>query len=78
LLTGGQGRPTVFGHVRNDMTIAREEIFTPVLPIISYRDDEEAIAIANDTPYGLHAYVFDADLARANQMASRIVADACS
>jgi aldehyde dehydrogenase (NAD+) len=85
LLTGGPGRPeglergyfvrpTIFGHVRNDMTIARDEIFGPVLSIISYRDDEEAIAIANDTPYGLHAYVFGADLARANHVASNIVA----
>jgi aldehyde dehydrogenase (NAD+) len=56
------------------MTIARDEIFGPVLSIISYRDDEEAIAIANDTPYGLHAYVFGADLARANHVASNIVA----
>jgi aldehyde dehydrogenase (NAD+) len=85
LLTGGPGRPeglergyfvrpTIFGHVRNDMTIARDEIFGPVLSIISYRDDEDAIAIANDTPYGLHAYVFGADLARANHVASNIVA----
>jgi aldehyde dehydrogenase (NAD+) len=85
LLTGGPGlpeglergyfvRPTVFGKVTNDMTIAREEIFGPVLSIIAYRDDEDAIAIANDTPYGLHAYVFGADLARANRVASEIVA----
>jgi aldehyde dehydrogenase (NAD+) len=85
LLTGGPGlpeglergwfvRPTVFADVRNDMTIAREEIFGPVLSIISYRDDAEAIAIANDTPYGLHGYVFGADLERANRVASEIVA----
>jgi aldehyde dehydrogenase (NAD+) len=85
LLTGGLGRPdgfergyfvcpTVFGDVTNDMTIAREEIFGPVLSIISYRDDEDAIAIANDTPYGLHAYVFGEDVERANHVASRIVA----
>jgi aldehyde dehydrogenase (NAD+) len=85
LLTGGPGlpeglergyfvRPTVFGHVTNDMTIAREEIFGPVLSIIAYRDEDDAIAIANDTPYGLHAYVFGADLARANRVASEIVA----
>jgi aldehyde dehydrogenase (NAD+) len=85
LLAGGPGRPeglergyfvrpTVFGDVRNDMTIAREEIFGPVLSIITYRDDDDAIAIANDTPYGLHAYVFGADLARANRVASEIVA----
>src|SRR5262249_50254196 len=64
LITGGPGRPdglkkgyyvrpTVFGRVRNDMTIAREEIFGPVLSILPYRDEEEAIRIANDTPYGL-------------------------
>lgn len=85
LLAGGPGRPedlargyfvrpTVFGHVRNDMVIAREEIFGPVLCIIGYRDDDEAIAIANDTPYGLQAYVFGADLARANRVAADIVA----
>jgi len=85
LLTGGPGRPeglergyfvrpTVFGDVRNDMTIAREEIFGPVLSIIPYRDDDDAIAIANDTPYGLHAYVFGADLSRANRVAAEIQA----
>jgi aldehyde dehydrogenase (NAD+) len=85
LLTGGPGRPeglargyfvrpTVFGDVRNDMTIARDEIFGPVLSIIPYRDDDDAIAIANDTPYGLHAYVFGADLARANRVAAAIQA----
>jgi aldehyde dehydrogenase (NAD+) len=85
LLSGGPGlppglergffvRPTVFGNVSNTMTIAREEIFGPVLAIIPYRDDEDAIAIANDTPYGLHAYVFGADLERANRVAARIVA----
>jgi aldehyde dehydrogenase (NAD+) len=85
LLEGGLGkpegleqgwfvRPTVFGGVTNDMAIAREEIFGPVLSIIAYRDDEDAIAIANDTPYGLQAYVFGADLARANRVAARIVA----
>jgi aldehyde dehydrogenase (NAD+) len=85
LLTGGPGRPegrergyfvrpTVFGDVRNDMTIARDEIFGPVLSIIPYRDDDDAIAIANDTPYGLHAYVFGADLARANHVAAEIQA----
>jgi aldehyde dehydrogenase (NAD+) len=50
-------RPTVFADVANDMTIAREEIFGPVLSIIAYDDEEEAIRIANDTPYGLSAYV---------------------
>jgi aldehyde dehydrogenase (NAD+) len=85
LLTGGPGRPdglergyfvrpTVFGDVRNDMTIAREEIFGPVLSIIPYRDDEDAIAIANDTPYGLHAYVFGGDPARAHRVAAEIQA----
>jgi aldehyde dehydrogenase (NAD+) len=50
-------RPTVFADVTNEMTIAREEIFGPVLSIIPYDTEEEAIRIANDTPYGLSAYV---------------------
>jgi aldehyde dehydrogenase (NAD+) len=85
LLAGGEGkpagleagnfvRPTVFVGVRNDMAIAREEIFGPVLSIISYRTEEEAIDIANDTSYGLHAYVFSGDVARANRVAAQIVA----
>jgi aldehyde dehydrogenase (NAD+) len=83
LLTGGEGRPaglesgwfvrpTVFSDVRNDMTIAREEIFGPVLSIIAYRDLDEAIAIANDTTYGLQAYVASANPARARDVAARI------
>jgi aldehyde dehydrogenase (NAD+) len=68
LLTGGTGRPdgldkgyyvkpTVFANVNNDMTIAREEIFGPVLTILSYEDDDDAVRIANDTEYGLSGYV---------------------
>ncbi|MFM0202661.1 aldehyde dehydrogenase family protein [Paraburkholderia fungorum] len=83
LIAGGEGRPaglergwfvrpTVFSGVSNDMTIAREEIFGPVLSIIAYRDTEEAIAIANDTSYGLQAYVLSADAARARAVATRI------
>ncbi|MFM0097890.1 aldehyde dehydrogenase family protein [Paraburkholderia nemoris] len=83
LIAGGQGRPegvehgwfvrpTVFSGVSNNMTIAREEIFGPVLSIIAYRDTEEAIAIANDTSYGLQAYVLSADAARARAVATRI------
>ena len=67
-VTGGTGlpegvnkgyfaRPTVFTNVTNDMTIAREEIFGPVLSILGYKDDEDAVSIANDTPYGLSGYV---------------------
>ncbi|CAG9250307.1 MULTISPECIES: aldehyde dehydrogenase family protein [Paraburkholderia] len=85
LIAGGEGRPdgldagwfvrpTVFSDVTNDMTIAREEIFGPVLSIIAYGDTEEAIKIANDTNYGLQAYVFGQDKARAHQVASRIEA----
>jgi aldehyde dehydrogenase (NAD+) len=84
LLAGGEGRPdgldgwfvrpTLFTNVRNDMTIAREEIFGPVLSIIPYADDDEAIAIANDTIYGLQAYVLSGDMARAGRVADRIVA----
>ena len=50
-------KPTIFSHVTNDMTIAREEIFGPVLVLIGYEDDDDAVRIANDTPYGLSGYV---------------------
>ena len=83
LVTGGEGRPaglekgyfvrpTVFSNVNNDMVIAREEIFGPVLAILPYRDEEDAVRIANDTPYGLQAYVWSGDLARANRVGRRI------
>ena len=65
-------RPTIFANVRNDMTIAREEIFGPVLCILPYRDEEDAIAIANDTVYGLSSYVTGGDLARTRRVAERI------
>ena len=76
LLAGGTGRPdglnhgyyvkpTVFADVTNDMVIAREEIFGPVLAMIPYSDEAEAVRIANDTPYGLAAYVQSADPERA-------------
>jgi aldehyde dehydrogenase (NAD+) len=83
LATGGPGRPpglnrgyyvrpTVFANVRNDMTIAREEIFGPVLSILPYRDEDEAVAIANDTPYGLAAYIASADIGHARRVARRL------
>jgi aldehyde dehydrogenase (NAD+) len=83
LVAGGPGRPpglergwfvrpTVFSDVTNDMTIAREEIFGPVLSIIPYDDEEDAIRIANDTPYGLSGYVSSSDLERALRVASRL------
>ena len=83
LLVGGLGRPeglksgyyvqpTVFVDVTNDMTIAREEIFGPVLCIMTYRTEEEAIEIANDTIYGLHAYVSSSNRQRAEKVASQI------
>jgi aldehyde dehydrogenase (NAD+) len=56
------------------MTIAREEIFGPVLSILTYETEDEAVAIANDTPYGLQAYVSSTDLARANAVADRLIA----
>ena len=67
-------RPTVFANVRNDMRIAREEIFGPVLCVIGHDGDEDAIAIANDTVYGLQASVHSADPARARAVASRLLA----
>jgi aldehyde dehydrogenase (NAD+) len=83
LVTGGPGlphgvnqgffvRPTVFSAVTTDMRVAQEEIFGPVLCIMPYRDEAEAIAIANDTVYGLGAHVQSADLDRARRVASRI------
>ena len=83
LLVGGPGRPegiakgyfvrpTIFSNVRNDMTIAREEIFGPVLAILPYKTEEEAIRVANDTPYGLAGYVWSQDNTHARRVASRI------
>lgn len=65
-------KPTVFINVNNQMRIAREEIFGPVLSIITYKTEEEAIEIANDTTYGLQAYVSSSDEKRAHKVASQI------
>lgn len=83
LVTGGPGkpegldvgyyvRPTIFADVHNDMTIAREEVFGPVLVLIPYETEEEAIRIANDTPYGLSAYVTSGSLERAQRVARQL------
>ncbi|MDP9894499.1 aldehyde dehydrogenase (NAD+) [Variovorax boronicumulans] len=83
LVAGGEGRPegldkgwfvrpTVFAGVHNDMEIAREEIFGPVLSVIGYGDEAEAIAIANDSPYGLQAYVFSSQPQRALRVAAQL------
>lgn len=83
LIAGGPGRPagfgkgyfvqpTVFSEVRNDMTIAREEIFGPVLCIIPYEDEDDAVRIANDTPYGLSGYVSSRSVEHARSIARRI------
>jgi aldehyde dehydrogenase (NAD+) len=83
VLVGGEGhpegfeagyfvKPTVFVNVKNDMTIAQEEIFGPVLSVIAYDSEDEAIRIANDSKYGLHAAVLGTDLARARRVASQI------
>ncbi|PSJ58910.1 aldehyde dehydrogenase family protein [Pseudaminobacter soli (ex Li et al. 2025)] len=83
LLVGGEGRPeglnrgwfvrpTVFTGVTNDMRIAREEIFGPVLSILSYRDEDEAIAIANDTDYGLQSYVLGTDADHMRRVARQL------
>jgi aldehyde dehydrogenase (NAD+) len=83
VLVGGEGRPqgleagffvkpTVFVNVKNDMTIAREEIFGPVLSVISYDSEDEAILIANDSKYGLHAAVVGADIGRSRRVASNL------
>jgi acyl-CoA reductase-like NAD-dependent aldehyde dehydrogenase len=67
-------RPTVFADVTNDMTIAQEEIFGPVVSIITYQDDADAVRIANDTVYGLHGGVYGADVDRAKQVGRQIQA----
>jgi betaine-aldehyde dehydrogenase len=65
-------KPTIFGKVKNSMAIAQEEIFGPVLSIIAYKDEEEAVRIANDSPYGLAGAVWSKDEARAQKVARRI------
>lgn len=83
LVAGGPGRPdgltkgyfvrpTVFTDVRNDMTIARDEIFGPVLCMIPYEDEDDAVRIANDSPYGLAGFVTSGDLEHARRIAKRI------
>ena len=83
LVTGGPGRPeglnrgyyvrpTVFGHVKPGMTIEREEIFGPVLSVISYESEEEAVKIANDTVYGLAAYIQSKDIEHARRIAAQM------
>ena len=72
LETGYYVKPTVLGHVNNTMTVAREEIFGPVLVVIGYDSVDQAVQIANDTPYGLAAYVSGTDLDAARKVASRL------
>ena len=83
VVTGGSGRPdgltkgyfvkpTIFSNVRNDMTIAREEIFGPVLCILPYDSEEQAVQIANDTPYGLAAYVWSKDNLHARRIGGQV------
>jgi aldehyde dehydrogenase (NAD+) len=83
VLVGGEGRPagleagffvkpTVFVNVKNEMTIAQEEIFGPVLSVITYESDDDAIRIANDSKYGLHAAVIGTNVERARRVASQL------
>jgi aldehyde dehydrogenase (NAD+) len=83
VLVGGEGhlkgleagyyvKPTVFVNVTNNMTIAQEEIFGPVLTVIAYDTEEDAVRIANDSKYGLHAFVSGTDLDRARRVAGQI------
>jgi aldehyde dehydrogenase (NAD+) len=72
LAKGYYVRPTVLGHVNNQMTVAREEIFGPVLVILGYDTVDEAVAIANDTPYGLAAYVSGTDTEATRAVAARL------
>jgi aldehyde dehydrogenase (NAD+) len=83
VLVGGEGRPegyeagfyvkpTVFVNVKNDMAIAREEIFGPVLSVIAYGSEDDAIRLANDSKYGLHSAVLGTDIERARRVASQL------
>jgi aldehyde dehydrogenase (NAD+) len=74
--TGWFVKPTIFVDVANDMRVAQEEIFGPVLVIIPFEDDAEAIEIANDSPYGLAAYLQSGNLERAERVAARLRAGA--
>ena len=82
LVAGGPGEgafipPTVFADARDDMEIAREEIFGPVLTALTFTDEDEVIVRANATPYGLAAGVFTRDLARGHRVAARLEAGTC-
>jgi betaine-aldehyde dehydrogenase len=70
-------QPTVFAEVTDDMTIAREEIFGPVMAVLDFDDEAEVIARANDTPFGLSGAVFTRDLARAHRVVARLEAGSC-
>ena len=74
--TGWYVKPTIFADVSNDMAVAQEEIFGPVLVIIPFENEDDAIAIANDTPYGLAAYLQTGNPARAERVSSRLRAGA--
>ena len=74
--TGWYAKPTIFADVSNSMRVAQEEIFGPVLVIIPFEDEAEAIEIANDTPYGLAAYLQTGDPARAERVAAQLRAGA--
>ena len=87
LLVGGTGKPegfetgwfvkpTIFVDVNNSMRIAKEEIFGPVLVIIPFTDEQEAISVANDTPYGLAAYLQTGDINRAERVSAKLKAGA--
>jgi len=69
-------KPTIFSNVKNSMTIAKEEIFGPVLCILPYKDEEEAVRIANDTPYGLSSEISGKDVKKMENIASRLRAGA--
>jgi aldehyde dehydrogenase (NAD+) len=77
LETGNYVSPTIFADVTNDMTIAQEEVFGPVLVMIKYSDVDEAVEIANDTPYGLASAVWAGDKDKATAIARRIRAGQC-
>ncbi len=73
-LEGAYYEPTLLTNVKKDMRVWQEEVFGPVLPIISFKDEAEAIELANDTQYGLSAYIFTEDKNKASNVASKIEA----
>jgi len=73
-LDGAYYMPTLITNTTSDMKVITEEVFGPILPVVTFKTEEEAIKIANDTPFGLSAFVYSKDIERANRVASALEA----